>query len=74
MLPIAVPSSDLEPLNASAISNLTLADHDRGRDADSDERTHQPGKRNPSSVAAYDRRGDQETRTRRSIRIGYNNN
>lgn len=39
VLPMAIPSPAMEPLNDSAISSLTLADHDQG----SDGKTHQPG-------------------------------
>jgi hypothetical protein len=42
VLPIAIPSPAVEPLNDSAISSLTLADHD------SDEGTHHPAKHSPS--------------------------
>lgn len=50
VLPITIPQSNKgdEPLNDSAISSLTLADHD------SDERTHKAGK---SSMSSDDREG-----------------
>jgi len=48
VLPIAIPSPAVEPLNDSAISSLTLADHEHDHDHDSDEGTHHPGKHSPS--------------------------
>ena len=48
VLPIAIPSPAVDALNDSAISSLTLADHEHEHDRDSDERTHQPGKHSPS--------------------------
>ena len=50
VLPIGIPQPnvDAEPLHDSAISSLTLADHDH----DSDERTHKAGK---SSMSGDDR-------------------
>jgi len=57
VLPIAIPSSAVEPLNDSAISSLTLADdhHQQQQqqyegvdDRESDEGTHHAGKRSPS--------------------------
>jgi hypothetical protein len=48
VMPIAIPSPAVEPLNDSAISSLTLADHEHDHEHDSDEGTHQPGKRSHS--------------------------